>query len=94
MLKEDKGASPVPGAETGSTGGCPFGALLGPENADATKLPWTDEARQRLENIPAFVRPMAKRAIEQMARDRGQSEVNEKLMDLAKGTFMGPEDGG
>ncbi|MBI3607209.1 MAG: PCP reductase family protein [Nitrospirae bacterium] len=48
---------------------------------------WTAEARQRLENIPFFIRPMAKKEIERLTREKGRAEVTVDMMDQAKSAF-------
>lgn len=53
-----------------------------------TGMAWAPEAEQRLENIPSFVRPMARKEIERIARDRGLTAVTAALMDEAKDKFM------
>jgi hypothetical protein len=88
-----------PGATEGASGDasskCPFPAMLpategAPENArNAEPIPvrWTSGAEARLANIPAFVRPMARTGIERFARERGASEVDEKILDAARDFF-------
>ncbi|RMH09060.1 MAG: hypothetical protein D6704_01975 [Nitrospirae bacterium] len=49
---------------------------------------WTREAEQRLENIPDFIRPMARREIERLAKERGTDTVTVQVMDEAKEKFM------
>ncbi|OGW62610.1 MAG: hypothetical protein A2638_06235 [Nitrospirae bacterium RIFCSPHIGHO2_01_FULL_66_17] len=51
------------------------------------ELAWTPEASKRLENIPFFIRPMAKKEIERMAREQGRAEVTADMMDHAKTAF-------
>lgn len=51
-------------------------------------IQWTPEAEQRLENIPDFIRPMARREIERLARERGETSVTAQVMDEAKDKFM------
>jgi hypothetical protein len=51
-------------------------------------MAWAPEAERRLENIPSFIRPMARKEIERMARDRGLTSVTAALMDEAKEKFM------
>jgi hypothetical protein len=51
-------------------------------------LVWTKEAEQRLENIPDFIRPMARREIERIAKERGLTTVTVQVMDEAKARFM------
>jgi len=71
---------------------CPFSAMARGDAdaaglADATGFPWTADARERLETIPAFVRPMAKTGIEKFARDRGYGEVDASVLDEARQFF-------
>jgi light-independent protochlorophyllide reductase subunit B len=49
---------------------------------------WTVDAAGRLERIPAFIRPMARQAIERFARERGYATVTDEVMDQAR-DFMG-----
>ena len=51
-------------------------------------MPWSTEAKQRLENIPDFIRPMARKEIERLAKERGASTISAELMDEAKDKFM------
>jgi len=44
------------------------------------ELLWTPEAEKQLGKLPFFVRPMAKRAIEEEAREKGISEITVDLM--------------
>jgi hypothetical protein len=69
-------------------------ADITPEVMDASKneageLEWTAEAVRRLDNIPSFIRPMAKKEIERIAREKGMPAVTETLMNEAKEKFMG-----
>lgn len=50
-------------------------------------IEWTPQALARLQNIPEFVRPMAKKGIEKMALERDYSEISEKVLDEAKDFF-------
>ncbi|MBN4054581.1 PCP reductase family protein [Nitrospira defluvii] len=56
---------------------------------DPGDLTWSKEAEQHLDNIPAFVRPMARKEIERMAKERGDSEISSALLEEAKGKFLG-----
>tara|TARA_B100001079_G_C16279301_1_gene455787 strand:+ start:272 stop:817 length:546 start_codon:yes stop_codon:yes gene_type:complete len=51
-------------------------------------ITWSAEAEKRLSRLPEFVRPMAKREIERMAKDKGALEVTVTIMDEAKTKFM------
>ena len=76
-----------------ATAKSPFSAMIpsagvptaGP--GEPVPVRWTSAASARLANIPDFVRPMAKVGIEQFARDRGVSEVDETLLDQAREFF-------
>ncbi len=83
-----------PGGTPAATGEskCPFtamarGTAAASGVAEATGFPWTDDARERLDTIPAFVRPMAKTGIEKFARDRGYPAVDAAVLDEARQFF-------
>jgi hypothetical protein len=41
-----------------------------------------------LENIPDFIRPMARKEIERVAKERGVATITAQVMDEAKDMFM------
>jgi proto-chlorophyllide reductase subunit len=45
----------------------------------AGRMPWTAEAKARLETVPEFMRHMIQRIAEDVARERGHMEVNVEL---------------
>src|SRR6266496_643436 len=48
------------------------------DSKNATEgIPWAPAAEKRLENIPDFIRPMARREIERIAQERGAALVTE-----------------
>lgn len=51
------------------------------------RLAWTPEASARLERVPAFARGMARKAIEDYARQRGLDTVDERAVDEARQRF-------
>ena len=51
-------------------------------------MTWSREAEQRLENIPDFIRPMARKEVERLAKERGVSSITAQVMDEAKDKFM------
>jgi hypothetical protein len=51
-------------------------------------LAWTQDAERRLDNIPDFIRPMARREIERIAKERGVATITAEVMDEAKEKFM------
>jgi hypothetical protein len=75
-----------PPAESGP--GCPFAGMLGDDAAAvAPAVEWTAEARDRIERIPSFIRPMAQRAIERYAEAQGHRTITEAVMDEARGAL-------
>ena len=55
---------------------------------DSNGVAWTPEAEKRLENIPDFIQPMARREIERIAKEKGATTITVDLMDDAKEKFM------
>ena len=55
---------------------------------DSSGIVWAKEAEQRLENIPDFIRPMARKEIERVAKERGLAMVTAQVMDETKDRFM------
>jgi len=51
-------------------------------------IAWTPEAEKRLENIPDFIRPMARKEVERVAKERGMATITAQVMDDAKDKFM------
>lgn len=75
--------------ETNEAPSCPFSALLAEaegekEGCAPASCPWTPEAEARLERVPAFVRPMARQAVEGFARERGYERITEAVVDEAR----------
>jgi len=69
---------------------CPFtGTVQGltDDAAAENAVPWTSEARQRLESIPSFLRTMAKSGIEKYAKDNGFETVDESVLKEARSHF-------
>jgi len=58
------------------------------KNYSPEGMTWSREAEQRLENIPDFIRPMARKEVERMAKERGESTITAQVMDEAKDKFM------
>ncbi|MBD2102634.1 PCP reductase family protein [Leptolyngbya sp. FACHB-261] len=48
---------------------------------------WTPEAEAKLKEIPFFVRPAARRKIEQLAREQGQTQITIEVYDQARKKF-------
>jgi hypothetical protein len=58
------------------------------KNDSRNGLTWTQDAERRLDNIPDFIRPMARREIERIAQERGLATITAQVMDEAKEKFM------
>ncbi len=54
----------------------------------STGMTWDPDATQRLQNIPDFIQPMARKEIERLAQERGATTVTAAFMDEAKEKFM------
>ena len=48
---------------------------------------WTAEAEAKLKEIPFFVRPAARKKIENFAQEQGANEITVEIYDLAKQQF-------
>lgn len=95
------GSDPRADASGATASACPFAAMIpsvgeaaGESDrsvngaaADVSEVVWTPSAEARLENIPAFVRPMARTGIERFARERGCARIDEALLDEARSFF-------
>lgn len=57
-------------------------------------LPWSADARARLERVSGFVRGMLSRRVEDYARERGHGEVTVELMREVRERVMGGRIGG
>ena len=58
------------------------------KNYSPEGMTWSREAEQRLENIPDFIRPMARKEVERLAKERGLSTITAQVMDETKEKFM------
>ena len=50
-------------------------------------LPWSADARERMNTVPEFVRPMAVSGIERFAREKGYTEIDERVLSEAREFF-------
>jgi hypothetical protein len=65
---------------------------MSPDASPQTATPeiaWTDEALQRMERAPAFLRGMVKRLAEKKARELGHAVITGELLDQFKSQMMG-----
>lgn len=82
------GASPSMSADDRTSAGdgaskCPFTGTVN-EALSTGDLEWTDEARERMERIPSFVRPMVQRGIEDHARAKGLRRIDRDVLDAVR----------
>ena len=78
---------PLESTSANLAGGCPFtGAAAGDAApAEGQRPPaWTPEAEARMQRVPEFVRPMAKRRIEQYARECGHTTITDEIVLRAR----------
>ena len=86
------GAAPATETAAGraAAGGCPFSGVVR-EMEEAARAPagpvWTAAALARLDNIPDFVRPMARQGIEHYASSNGYPEIDEQVLEEARERF-------
>lgn len=85
---EADGAAAPAAAPAGSR--CPFSGVVR-EMEQAAAQPagpvWTAAALSRLDNIPDFVRPMARQGIEHYASSNGYPEIDERVLEEARARF-------
>jgi Proto-chlorophyllide reductase 57 kD subunit len=53
----------------------------------SNNISWTAEAEAKIKEIPFFVRPAARKKIENFAQEQGSIEVNLQVYELAKTAF-------
>jgi DNA-directed RNA polymerase subunit RPC12/RpoP len=80
--------APATGDAEGAGPGCPFAGMLADGTAPAPEaVAWTPEARARMDRVPEFIRPMARKAIERYAESKGYASVTEPVLDEARAVF-------
>lgn len=52
-----------------------------------SNISWTAEAEAKLKEIPFFVRPAARKKIENFAQSKGLNEIDVQVYELAKAAF-------
>ncbi len=63
------------------TSKCPFTGMVEEAYESDSELIWTDEAKERMDRIPSFVRSMIKKRIEQHAMESGFKEINATVLE-------------
>lgn len=68
---------------------CPFTDVVTSAFAkqESVEIVWTKEAEERLNRIPSFIRPMAKKGIEQYANENGYNQINDEVMNAVKDVY-------
>ena len=82
----------VPSASqpTSTGSGCPFTSIANSAFERQTpvyRAVWTEEAAQRLNNIPSFVRSWAQKGIEEYAQEKGYQKITPEVMDEVRERF-------
>ena len=81
---------PSAGGPTAAESGCPFTSIANAafeRQTPAHGAIWTEEAAQRLNNIPSFVRSWAQKGIEKYAQEKGYQKITAEVMDEARERF-------
>jgi len=87
---QEQGARQVTGEHLATLASRQFGNAGPPQGTTPTQdatprapdtLPWTEEARERLEKIPSFLQEGVRQVAEDVARTEGRLEVNAKMLD-------------
>lgn len=55
-------------------------------------MKWTEEAEEKMENVPRAVRGMAKKAIEKMAKKKNKGEIDTEIVEKAKRKYLGKKE--
>ena len=79
-----KGTQVQSATATTSGSGCPFSAMLSSGQTQATEVAWSQEAKERLDRIPDFLRPMIQKGIEAYAHQKGYRNITPTVMDESK----------
>lgn len=92
-------ATATPSTRSGLTmaAGCPFSGVVS-EAHDAVHggtggpggtggIVWTDDASERIERVPSYIRDMVRKGIEDYAIQQGRTEVDVTLMEEVRGRF-------
>ncbi len=82
----------VPSASqpTSTGSGCPFTSIANSAFERPTPIyraVWTEEAAQRLNNIPSFARSWAQKGIEEYAQEKGYQKITPEVMDEVRERF-------
>ncbi len=71
-----------------------MGPLESQEPSVVSDIRWTEDALQRLERAPAFLRGMVRRLAEKKARELGYTEITVQVLEQFKSQMMGRMGGG
>lgn len=90
-LAHNRHAAPAGDATQQADGSkCPFTGVIADafaKHGGPEKLVWTPGARERIERIPEFARPMVEKGVEMHALENGYTEINDDVVDEVKDRF-------
>jgi predicted RNA-binding Zn-ribbon protein involved in translation (DUF1610 family) len=89
MLRELESAAGAPThVMTEAAAAAPHSQPPHAQEADTVgELPWSSDARARLEAIPELVRPMARLGVERFAREHGYERITPQVLERARSHF-------
>jgi predicted RNA-binding Zn-ribbon protein involved in translation (DUF1610 family) len=67
--------------DSSSASKCPFTGMVEQAYESDSTLSWTDEAKERMDRIPSFVRSMVQKRIEQYALENSVNEINVTVLE-------------
>lgn len=80
----------APSSDEASGSKCPFSGVIADAYGDqenAAPIVWTKEALDRIDRIPEFAQPMARKGIELHAREHGYTKIDNAVVDQVKTRF-------
>jgi hypothetical protein len=83
--------APASDGDGGSGGAKPPGLLIEYGSESATTIAWDDAAAERMKKIPAFVRGMVVKAVEDSCRKNGVSRVTPQELERIRARMPTPK---
>ena len=83
LIEDQKINQQTESTDSGSK--CPFTGMVEEAYESTSEIAWTDEAKERLDRIPSFIRSMVRKRIEQHALDNGVKEINAAVLEEVRG---------
>lgn len=63
-------------------------ARVTPAPPSPPRVPWSEEARRRMERAPAFIRDRVAQGVEAFARERGYQEITPEVLEEARAKLL------